>query len=73
VYRNGQAQKLPFDFSDESSGTQLWFKLIGPILNVLRTGRILLLDELSLSLHPQLTYHLVEIFQDIETNPLEDN
>ncbi len=66
----GQAQTLPFDFSDESSGTQLWFKLIGPILNVLRTGRTLLLDELGLSLHPQLTYHLIEIFQDIETNPL---
>ena len=62
-------QELPFDLAEESAGTQTWFTLIGPTLNALRSGRILLLDEIDASLHPRLSARLLELFQDPETNP----
>lgn len=63
-------EQLPFDFADESEGTQTWFRLIGPTLRALREGRLLVLDEIDASLHPRLSARLVELFQDPETNPL---
>jgi hypothetical protein len=63
-------QELPLDYTEESAGTQTWFTLIGPALSALRAGRVLLFDEIDASLHPQLSAHLLELFQDPETNPL---
>jgi uncharacterized protein len=63
------AQDLPFDLGDESAGTRTWFGLIGPILEALRRGQILLFDEIDASLHPKLSARLLELFQDPETNP----
>jgi hypothetical protein len=62
-------QELPFDLAEESAGTRTWFTLIGPTLNALRNGRILLFDEIDASLHPRLSARLLELFQDPETNP----
>jgi hypothetical protein len=62
-------QELPFELSEESAGTQTWFTLIGPTLGVLRSGRILLVDEIDASLHPRLSARLLELFQDPDTNP----
>jgi hypothetical protein len=62
-------QRLPFDIQDESAGTRRWFGLIGPVLSALRTGQILLFDEIDASLHPRLSAHLLTLFQDPETNP----
>ncbi|MHB8318747.1 MAG: AAA family ATPase [Acidimicrobiales bacterium] len=62
-------QELPFDLDEESAGAQTWFALIGPTLNALRSGRILLFDEIDASLHPRLSACLLELFQDPETNP----
>ena len=62
-------QELPFDLEEESAGTQTWFALIGPTLSALRSGRILLFDEIDASLHPRLSARLLELFQNPETNP----
>jgi AAA15 family ATPase/GTPase len=62
-------QELIFDLAEESAGTQTWFALIGPTLSALRSGRILLFDEIDASLHPRLSARLLELFQDRETNP----
>ena len=62
-------QQVPFDLADESEGTQMWFRLIGPVLQALRTGQTLLFDEIDASLHPRLSARLLELFQDPETNP----
>jgi hypothetical protein len=62
-------QELPFGLDEESAGTQTWFGLIGPTLSALRSGRILLFDEIDASLHPRLSARLLELFQDPETNP----
>jgi AAA domain, putative AbiEii toxin, Type IV TA system len=53
---------------EESSGTLAWLLLIGPVLEVIRHGGLLLVDELDAYLHPLLTAHLVSLFQDPATN-----
>ena len=39
-----------------------------PILNTLKEGKILIIDELDASLHPMLTKSLIELFHDEEIN-----
>lgn len=63
-------QEVLFEPEEESAGTQAWFSLIGPTLNALRTGQILLLDEIDASLHPELSTRLLDLFQSVEMNPL---
>ena len=65
----GEGEPVTFDLRDESAGTRTWFDLIAPALAVLRSGSVLLLDEIDASLHPRLSARLIEIFQDPETNP----
>ena len=55
-------------FDDESLGTQKYFYAIGPIINALKNGSTLFLDELDASLHPILTRRLVELFNKKEIN-----
>lgn len=59
----------PLDFDAESVGTRTWFALIGPVLEALRSGTLLLFDELDASLHPTLSAELIELFHDPVTNP----
>jgi uncharacterized protein len=68
AHRTGQQQIL-FELQDESAGTLTWLSLIEPVLYVLRSGQILLLDEIDASLHPALSARLLQLFQDPETNP----
>ncbi|MGD0240119.1 MAG: AAA family ATPase [Streptosporangiaceae bacterium] len=63
-------QDVSFDLAEESAGTQTWFRLIGPALDALRSGRVMLFDEIDASLHPKLSARLLELFHDPETNPL---
>jgi AAA15 family ATPase/GTPase len=60
--------KIKFDFSSESSGTQKLFSLIGAWLDVLENGYTLILDELQNSLHPKLVEYLVKMFHNPEIN-----
>ena len=54
---------------DDSNGTQRFFGVVGAILRTLDTGTLLVVDELDCSMHPHLTYKLVEMFQSAEANP----
>jgi AAA15 family ATPase/GTPase len=42
--------------------------MAGPIVETLRAGRALVVDELSARLHPRLAGHLIKLFQDPGTN-----
>jgi hypothetical protein len=68
IHRAG-GHRLSFEISEESAGTRIWFALIGPVLHALRSGQILLFDEIDASLHPRLSAHLLKLFQDPVTNP----
>ena len=54
--------------SHESKGTQKFFSLSGPILNALKHGKVLIIDELDARLHPILTQVIVNIFNSNESN-----
>jgi AAA15 family ATPase/GTPase len=54
--------------ADESQGTQKFFNLCAPILDTLKQGKVLLIDELDASLHPMLTEYLSSLFHNKETN-----
>jgi AAA15 family ATPase/GTPase len=69
MVHQASGQRLPFEIADESAGTRTWFALIGPVLRALRTGQVLLFDEIDASLHPRLSMHLIGLFQSPETNP----
>jgi uncharacterized protein len=53
----------------ESWGTIVWFGLIGPVVEALRNGTVLLADEVESSLHPSLVAVLVDLFQSHRSNP----
>jgi AAA15 family ATPase/GTPase len=52
----------------ESRGTKKLFAISAPILDTLKNGKILVIDELDASLHPILTQHLIEMFHNKELN-----
>jgi len=65
----GSSGDIELDPEDESEGTMVWVGLIGPALDALDGGHVLLADELDASLHPHLVAMLVELFQSPEMNP----
>ena len=70
VHRGAEGE-IELDPSEESLGTMVWFGLVGPVVQALNLGCVLLADELDASLHPALTMRLIQLFQDPETNPLK--
>lgn len=54
--------------SDESTGTMAWLALGTAVVSALRHGRVLVVDELGASLHPQLSRLIVDWFDDPEIN-----
>ena len=68
VHHDGD-RPIQFWPHEESAGTQMLFGLLGPALEALRQGQVLLFDEADASLHPRLSARLLELFQDPQTNP----
>lgn len=59
-----------FDFfTEESEGTQQFFVLSAPVLDALKNGKILIVDEINASMHPILSQYLVSLFNCKEKNP----
>ena len=53
---------------EESKGTRKFFAMSAPILDTLKNGKILIVDELDSSLHPILTQHLIKLFHNEKVN-----
>lgn len=68
VHRGGTGD-VELENVDESLGTLVWFGLVGPVIQSLTTGAVLLADELDASLHPDLVAQLVRLYQNPSTNP----
>jgi uncharacterized protein len=62
---NGNAR---FDLTEESQGTRRLFGLAAPVLDVLREGRVLVIDELDSSLHALMVRRLIAMFHSPEIN-----
>ncbi len=69
LVHHGTQDDVLFDPDDESAGTMVWVGLVGPVIDTLDEGALLLADELDASLHPHLVQRLVALFQDSYTNP----
>lgn len=59
---------LVFPYEIESSGTKSMLGLIGPVIDVLQRGSVLIIDELGSNLHPLLTRWIVQQFSG-DRNP----
>ncbi|MHC9602714.1 AAA family ATPase [Corynebacterium diphtheriae] len=68
VHNQSQGEQVSFGIKDESAGTITWLALAFAVLDVLRNGGLLLVDELDTSLHPHLAAEIVRLFQDPDTN-----
>lgn len=62
---NGSAK---FELHEESEGTQRLYGLLAPIVEVLKEGRILVVDELDCSLHTLLVRRLISMFHNSTLN-----
>ena len=58
-----------FDFDVESSGTKKALGLSGPIIDTLKKGAVLFVDELDSQMHPIFTRKIVQMFNSKEQNP----
>ena len=57
-----------FDLMDESNGTRNLLFLAGPVMDILRKGLTLVIDELDTSLHTLLVRELVRLFHCPDVN-----
>lgn len=54
---------VPLNLGDESVGTIKTFAMIGPWLDTLMNGKVLIVDEFGASLHTKLALELLRLFQ----------
>lgn len=53
----------------ESEGTIKAFHLSGPIISALKTGGVLVIDEIEAKMHPIITLNTINLFLNKDTNP----
>ena len=63
----GENAWLPLE--SQSRGTQTMLRIALPLLEVIASGGVLVVDELEASLHPMLAAKIVQQFNDPKTNP----
>lgn len=65
---DGKETAYELRLDQESQGTKRFFSRIGCWLEALKSGAVLIVDELEASLHPLLTRHLIEMMMDASIN-----
>jgi len=66
---DGAPVQVEMDFhGEESLGTQKVFAVVSLILEAMEAGRVLVMDEMDLHLHPLIARFLVEMMNDPEQN-----
>ncbi len=68
-HRGSEGREYPLEWEDESSGTQKFFALAGPWLDILENGRIAGLDEIESSMHPLMVHALLRLVLSDTRNP----
>lgn len=67
-HRGSDDREYVLEWEDESSGTQKFFALSGPWLNILENGYFAGLDEIESSMHPLMVRALLNLVFSEETN-----
>lgn len=65
---DGNMVAYTLNMTEESDGTNSYFKLIGLVKRILDAGGLLVADEMDAHLHPLLTKHIVSLFNSEEYN-----
>ena len=68
LHLNNLNEKIALDFNDESEGTRKLFSFIGPWLDSLENGNVLLIDELHDNFHPLMVKFLIDMFHNNDLN-----
>lgn len=68
VHKNIQGEDIYFDFDEESDGTRKFLAFLGPWIDTLENGNVLVVDELHDNFHPLMVRFLIELFHSKETN-----
>lgn len=68
THLNQQGKAIDFDINLESDGTRQFFAFLGPILDTLDKGKILIVDELHNHLHPAMTKFIINLFHNEKIN-----
>ena len=69
LHHMGSEGPVSIDPEHESQGTLVWLSMLGPVLDTIRSGSAVLVDELDASLHPHLVQQFIRLFQNRKTNP----
>lgn len=62
-HRSASGAVTKFLLEQESLGTQRFFLFAGPLIDILRNGKVLVVDELDNSMHTLLCRRIIELFQ----------
>jgi len=68
IDENGKVIDVEFHIEEESAGTKKLFSLLGPCLDSMKTGSVLIIDELDSRLHPFVCEYLVKLFNHPNIN-----
>ena len=69
LHHTGAEGPAPIESTHESQGTLTWISMLGPLLDAIRNGSTVLVDELDASLHPHLVREFIRLFQNPNANP----
>jgi len=62
IHKKENGELIPFKENLESAGTNKTLDILGPIYNILETGKTLFIDEFELNLHPNITEFIIKLF-----------
>jgi AAA15 family ATPase/GTPase len=60
---------MTFDLMYESAGTLAYLALLGPLVEALKYGGVICVDELDSSLHPLIAIEIMRLFENRAQNP----
>ena len=63
-----EENEFELNMVEESNGTKKIFKLLPIIVNAIKNGSTLILDELDAKIHPKLLSYIIDVFTDMEKN-----
>lgn len=62
LIHNGLQGGVPFDFNEESRGTQRYYELTGILMMLVKEPHFVAIDELECKLHPDLYEHFIATY-----------
>jgi AAA15 family ATPase/GTPase len=62
IHTVSKNKNYPLSILSESSGTKRYFGLAGPLYELIHASRLLCIDELETSIHPDLMKHFLQLF-----------